>query len=80
MNVYFLWGDSRPRYPRETGPIPAFPAARYDLGMLGMALSLRGGMQIGKEGPQGRGQTRPSLSLRIFLFPAWWNGASPDHS
>ena len=69
MKVYFLWWDSRPRYPRETGPIPAFPAARYDLGVQGMALSCGGGRQVGKEGSPGRGQTRLSLHLRIFFLP-----------
>jgi len=79
MKVYFLWRDTRPRYPRETGPIPAFPVARYDLGMQVMALLLQGRTADRERGPAME-EADPPLPFPA-KFPLSRGGQCvPDHS
>jgi hypothetical protein len=51
------------------GANPCLSGSTVRPGDAGNGTLLSGGKQIGKEGPPGRGQTRPSLHLRILFLP-----------
>ena len=67
-SVLSPWWNSRPRYPRETGPIPAFLAARYGREMRGMAHSCAEESRTGKRACQGGGRPAPPFTCEFSSF------------